>query len=228
MRPVLTFVAVLAALAAGCGGASGGGSKGPPPKFVAPDGPALGRLTTGSSWTYAVTDPTLGNYTKVVTVGGPTTVPGTAQAAVQVDENIPAYDTLAWHSQGDGIVLKWREEQRVGGLLTQTTTWSPGVMKTLALSAPSGWTWESDAVQTVTYPDGTPGTQKYVSYVWTVLSASERITEPAGTFDCIKVQRVNPQKLEKTKTYWIAAGIGKVREEDGTGVVEELSSYDLK
>jgi hypothetical protein len=224
MRKAWTFSWV-AALAVACGGGSGGGGRTPPPKFVAPDGPVLGRLTAGSTWTYQVTDPIQGTYQKQVVVLGPATLPGTGQATTQLRETAAGVETLAWHSDADGLFLKWREEERVGGLLTKTTDWAPGVMKYLSRAAPAGWTWQSDARETVTYPDGTKAVSD-VSYVWTVVSASDRITVPAGTFDCVKVTKVNQDKVDKTKTYWFAAGVGKVREEGGQ--VEELASYDLK
>ncbi len=224
MRAARRLFIAIAALSAACGG-GGGGATSAQRKFVPPDGAALGRLTAGSTWTYQVTDPTQGVYQKQMVVVGPAAIPGTSVGATQVLESAAGVETLAWQTESDGLFLKWREEERVGGLLTKTTDWSPALMKYLSRAAPAGWTWESDAHQTVTYPDGTK-VEKDVAFVWTVVAASERITVPAGTFDCVKVTKVNLDKADRTKTYWFAAGVGKVREEGSA--VEELASYALK
>ena len=53
------------------------------------------------------------------------------------------------------------------------------------------------------------------------------MTVPAGTFDAVKVQRVDPNTAE-TKLYWFAAGVGKVRDEaPATGEIAELTAFKL-
>ena len=69
-----------------------------------------------------------------------------------------------------------------------------------------------------------PGT---TTHRFTVVQTSVSVTVPAGTFDTVEIERVNPSANE-TKHFWFAVGVGKVREEDVTsGAIEELSAYHV-
>ncbi len=223
-RMIRIGLVALAALAAGCGG---GGKGQQHVNVTAPAGAALGALTTGTTWTYQVTDPTVpAPYQKQVVVTGPAAVPGSGEAAVIVTETIPAAVTVNYYAESQGLMVKYREEDSANGVATKVVTWSPDLMKYLANAAPQGWTFDSEAVETTTYPGGGTPSQKDVSYRWTVLAEHESVTVPAGTFDCVKAQRVNLNNTDKTKTYWFAPGVGKIREEGPT--TEELTAYQVK
>jgi hypothetical protein len=57
---------------------------------------------------------------------------------------------------------------------------------------------------------------------WTVLSESEMITVPAGTFDAVVLQKVGGTS---SKMYWYVRGLGKVKETGGQ--TEELTSWTV-
>jgi hypothetical protein len=61
---------------------------------------------------------------------------------------------------------------------------------------------------------------------WTVDSASETVTVPAGTFTCLRVHRVESGYASTDEVQWFAAGVGKVKE-TGTMTNEELVSYSV-
>jgi hypothetical protein len=58
--------------------------------------------------------------------------------------------------------------------------------------------------------------------LWTILSACESVTVPAGTFTAVSIQKVSATG-GSTKTYWYMPGVGKVKESGGQ--LEELVSY---
>ncbi|NBD10595.1 hypothetical protein [Corallococcus silvisoli] len=201
---------------------------------------SLWPLTTGSTWTYRITDPANGVFNKVVTVRGPETVPDTSMTAVKVHSKQDrtattgtVYEENSWQLElTNGLVVRLREEDVTDGLPTKTTTWSPAMMKSLS-ATPASVPWEhQDKVrELITYSAG--GTEgKEPVYVWKVLEKDVTVTTPAGTFtNAIKVQRDKLNKSgevkeEKQRLYWLVPGVGKVREEGER--TEELVSYDVK
>ena len=62
--------------------------------------------------------------------------------------------------------------------------------------------------------------------VWKVISASDVVTVPAGTFKALALQRLgNSGKTDKT--FWFVRGVGKIKESGVGDQTEELSSYSL-
>ena len=58
---------------------------------------------------------------------------------------------------------------------------------------------------------------------WSVVSASESVTVPAGTFTALHLHKLTSGAAEKD--YWFVAGVGKVKE---TGEqTEELTAYTI-
>ncbi|WP_375760538.1 hypothetical protein [Corallococcus exercitus] len=196
-------------------------------------------LTTGSTWTYRITDDQEGVFNKVVTVQGPETVPGTTMTAVKVHSKQDrtttgtVYEENSWQLElTTGVVVRLREEDITDGLPTKATTWSPAMMKSLAVTPTSvPWEHQDKVRELITYAAG--GTEgKDPTYVWKVLEKDVTVTTPAGTFtNAIKVQRDKLNKSgevkeEKQRLYWLVPGVGKVLE-DGERL-EELVSYDVK
>jgi hypothetical protein len=242
--------AVLAALAAavwlvGCGGGGSlppGGNPFPPttpelpglpvdPPGTDPDKPgtiqSLWPLTTGSSWTYRITEPMRGIFDKRVEVLGPQRVPDTTLTATAVRSVQPHLEERSWQVElQDGVVVRLREEDLKGGALARVMTWSPATVKSLARAQEQGWSYESTIREVTRLGDGTVE-EKERTYVWTVLAVNETVTVPAGTFtNTIKVQRDRADKDDKRRIYWLVPGVGKVKE-DGERL-EELVSYDVK
>lgn len=238
---------VVAALAAvvwlgGCGGggslptSKGGADTSNPqlpdapaqPSAPQPDAaPSLWPLTTGSTWTYRITDPEKGIFDKHVEVLGLQTVPDTTMTATAVRSVQPYLEELSWQVElQSGVVVRLREDDRKDGAVVRMTTWTPATVKSLAQLEPVGWSYSSSIREMVREDDGSVD-EKDQTYVWRVLSVNETVVVPAGTFtNAIKIQRDRPDKSGKERTYWLVPGVGKVKE-DGERL-EELSAYDVK
>jgi hypothetical protein len=234
---------ILAALAAvvwlgGCGGGTGSLPTGNDPKPAdqelpgdpvkpSPEAPlSLWPLTTGSTWTYRITEPTRGVFDKSVEVIGPQAVPETSTTAILVKSMQPHLEEHSWQLElQNGTVVRLREEDLKAGAIARVTTWSPATVKSLSLAQPQGWSYESN-IREMTREDTGLVEEKNRTYVWRVLAVNESVTVPAGTFTAIKVQRARPDKAGSERTYWLVPGIGKVKE-DGERL-EELVSYDVK
>jgi hypothetical protein len=67
-------------------------------------------------------------------------------------------------------------------------------------------------------------------HTFEVLAVDEEVTVPAGTFDCVKIERVRTVGTESGALvwYWYAPGVGKVREERPDEMeIEELLSVSI-
>lgn len=221
-----TILALAAAALAACGGGGGDDGAPQPPGGDPPPSGDLWPLATGARWTYRVNDPLLGVFEKVVRVEGASAVPGaaTATTAVVVRDTEPTLEELSWQVREGGLVFRAREEDRRDGFLVRVTTWTPAELKSIAAAPAAGWIFDRTVHQAITHADGRV-TEKDERFVWRVTAASERVTVPAGTFDCVRITRVNPEKAGSERTYWLAPGVGKVRE---TGErLEELVSFEV-
>lgn len=233
-----------ALVAVGCWvGCGGGGSlpTHPDGTVVLPDVPgdpntqapdpftSLFPLTQGSTWTYRIEDPSLGQpFEKRVEVVGETPVPETTETALEVRSTQPHLAEVSWQKEKDGVVYRLREEDHKAGTLVRVTTWNPAAMKSLSGERPQGWSFESTLNELTRYPTGTKKDDNdKKKYTWSVEAVNETVTTPAGTFpNAIRLQRKREDKVEPVRTYWLVPGIGKVKE---TGErTEELTAYDVK
>lgn len=230
MRRVRTAVLVAAAWAAGCGGAP------LPPGIQPPDttppttqpvdtSRSLWPLSTGSSWTYRITEASRPVFEKRVTVRGPEPVPEVGGEAIVVHSEQPHLQETSWQVESGGVVLRLREEDHRDALLLRTTTWEPGTVKSLSAVQAPGWVHEAGTRETVRLSSGQVE-EDARGYRWRVVG-TESVTVPAGTFpEALKVERTRTDKEAKVRTYWLVPGVGKVRE-DGERL-EELTAWDVK
>ncbi|MCP3141275.1 hypothetical protein [Pyxidicoccus xibeiensis] len=198
-------------------------------------------LTAGSTWVYDISDPQEGNFQKRVTVLGVREVPDTQGKVTGVlmhsrqdrTRTGVVYEEYSWQLElTNGLVVRLREEDHKDGQKVRSTTWSPATVKSLARAPDSlPWSYQSAVRELVVMGDGSTE-DKDPTYNWRVLQTGLTLQTKAGTFtNVIKVQRdklndageVNP---EKVRTYWLAPGVGKIREEGER--TEELSSYEVK
>jgi hypothetical protein len=202
---------------------------------------SLWPLTAGSTWVYDIKDPVHGNFQKRVTVLGPREVPDTQgkMTAVLVHSRQDrllsgvVYEEYSWQLElTNGLVVRLREEDHKDGSPVRTTTWAPATVKSLARAPESlPWTYQS-AVQELTVLGDGSRENTDPTYRWRVVEKGLTLQTKAGTFtDVIKVQRdkVDDQgevKEDKVRYYWLAPGVGKVREEGER--IEELSAYEVK
>jgi hypothetical protein len=209
-------VLAFALLAAACGG-PGLPDDG---KLVGP--PALAPLDTGARWTYRVTDPLRGTFDKEVEVVGPSDVPESSRRAILVRDVEPTGEERGWVEVSDGLLVRHREEDVRAGLLVRATTWTPGAPKLLAAAADAGFSREVTVHEREWHPDGSVS-EKDPAYLFTVVATGVSVTVPAGTYTCLQLDRQRLDKVEPKRTYWLAPGVGKVREVSDR--VEELVRY---
>jgi hypothetical protein len=198
-------------------------------------------LTTGSTWVYDISnDRVNGEFKKTVTVLGPREVPGAQDGmrAVLVhsrqDRTVTGlYEEYSYQLElTNGLVVRVREDDHKDGAQIRSTTWSPATVKSLARAPESlPWSHQSAVQEFTTLGDGTKE-ETDPTYRWRVVEKGLTVTVKAGTFtDVIKVQRdklndAGEVKEDKVRYYWLAPGVGKIREEGER--TEELSAYDIK
>jgi hypothetical protein len=216
----------------GAGGAAGTGGAG---QGGAPSTGPLLPWATGNTWTYRVTRLVNGVeavVSKVTTVGAPEAVAGTGPHASEmalkvVTEKLDGLDrTESWQALVGDKVLRYRERAYATGTVDQLDLeehWDPHKIHIdgTAEHTGEGASWLETYMETKLVPGSTPLPPVEVSDLWSVVSASEAVEVPAGTFDAIHFRKVG----SSTKDYWYARGVGKVKE---TGTQnEELESYEV-
>ena len=139
-----------------------------------------------------------------------------------VTDTEPTQEERAWLEVREGFLVRHREEDWAAGVLVRATSWSPAAPKMLAAAAPAGWSMQVTVEERERHADGTEGV-KNQTYAFRVVKQDVQIVVPAGTFTCLEVERVRLDKAEPPRTYWLARGVGKVREEGER--VEELASF---
>lgn len=231
---------VAAALTMACGGGldgppigidpgaqSDGGATVPPADEPVAAEKSLWPLSSGSTWTYRITDPVKGVFEKTVEVKGEMDVPGLAGVkAVAVHSVQPHLDELSWQIVSGGVVFRLREEDRKDGALARVMSWDPAVMKALSRIEAAGWRHEATVKEFEHDGTGTLLDEKEKIFVWTVAATDVTITTEAGTFtNAIELRRERGDKDDWQRTYWLVPGVGKVLEEGERR--EELIRYQV-
>jgi hypothetical protein len=231
MKHLGIFVLLALASACGPGGSIPTGTNGKPSDGgggpLTPANTSLHPLSTGSTWKYRVTSDVKGVFEKNVWVEGTDKVPGNGATAIRVRNAEPQLEEISWQWEDQGLVMRLREEDVVDGNLIRVTTWEPGTVKSIAESQAVNWTHNVTVHELVL--DGSGGTleDRDKTYVWTVREVNATVTVPAGTFtNVIKLERDRPEKVDKLRTYWLAPGVGKIREEGER--LEELLEVNIK
>ena len=231
------------------------GGNGNPDPGKPQESTSLWPLTTGSKWTYLITDdPSFtGDYTKVVEVKGTSEVPGTTpktnavlvhsrQERMRPGNQLEIYEERSWQVQlSTGLVVRVREEDFLDSQANpnpiRVTQWTKrdgtptAIMKGVANEPEQGWPYR-DVIREVVTLGGDPNNPetKDRTYEWTAVWEEQPLTVPAGTFP--RSLRLTRTKIDKDgvptkeRTYWLVPGVGKVKE---TGErTELLQSYDIK
>ena len=186
---------------------------------------------TGNTWTYVVNDEGVVSM-KETTIGDMEPVGWTGpnkdvQAFKVVTAKGVMDQTISWQApMGDGVV-RYREQSFSAstGDLELEEHWDPYKVHIDGTAAhrAGGATWLMIYQETKLPVGGTPETHEAHDR-WSVLSACESVTVPAGTFTAIYIQKVSATG-GSAKTYWYVPGVGKVKESGGQ--LEELVSYSL-
>jgi hypothetical protein len=187
-------------------------------------------LVDGAQWSYLVTT-TGGQVLKMDVVEAHETVWNGSQAWEFVDEpnNEDEWNSSILMRVGDLVARVHRKE-----MLDQTPTaiidYDPGFAR-----VSEAWTtvgmMEELLYERVAYDgDGLNPDVEARGHTFEVLAVDEEVTVPAGTFDCVKIERVRTVGTESGLVvwYWYAPGVGKVREERPEEMeIEELVSVSI-
>ena len=186
---------------------------------------------TGNTWTYQVNDE--GVMTpKITTIGDQEPVGGTGpnkdvMAHKVVTKKSQMDQTVSWQGpMGDNIV-RFREQSFSAstGELELEEHWDPHKLHIdgSAEHKVTGASWleifHETKLQVMLAPQMHEAHDR-----WTILSACESVTVPAGTFTAVHIQKVSATG-GSAKTYWYVPGVGKVKESGGQ--LEELVTYSL-
>jgi hypothetical protein len=189
-------------------------------------------LATGTTWTYKVTDNvTLATWTKTSTVEAEEAVTP-ERPAVTAFRVRTTKDSLT----GDGDTVSWQEDTGTATVRHKEITYdAAGTAQNLDVYTPfklrldeAGAHLTGGAQWTETYEEASTDlltsltTTLEKTEQWTIEAAAQSVTVPAGTFDCVRVRRVNTAG-GADKTYWFARGVGKVKESGDK--TEELMSF---
>jgi hypothetical protein len=185
----------------------------------------------GNSWTYRVTGGGVVSM-KVTEIGAEEIVGGngphkTEMAFKVTTAKMDGTDkSISWQQAVDGKVLRYREQSfsKATGELTLEEHWDPFKLHIdgTAKHTVAAVTWLEQYEETK-LPAGSAATTASQSDRWTVQSADEAVTVPAGTFKhAIVITKAGGSNL---KTYWYVRGIGKIKETGGQ--TEELVSYQI-
>ncbi len=198
----------------------------------APNQDVLLPWTTGNTWTYRIDDEGIVG-TKETVVGEMEVVGGTGPskdvlALRTVTQKLWQNETtVSWQIARGDTVIRFREQSfRASiGTLEREDHWDPHKLHVDGSAARrvAGATWTEAYVETTLPVGSLPSTQETMDQ-WTVVSASERVDVPAGTFMAVHLTKVS-QNGDVGKDYWYVPGVGKVKEVGGQ--LEELVSYSV-
>jgi hypothetical protein len=239
-------------LAVGCGStknnADGGGMNMGTGSFLP--------LAIGNSWTYQVRDIDGTVSTKVQSVVSEEPVGGTGPYAATMAFKLVTGNRVAdpegdrsWQAwlpvDGGGMRLVRYREQTVDGkdgFVKNETHWDPPRLRfddTPARIA-AGGQWrepeyteykvdtDRDDAGVSFVPDGGMVTTTGINDAWMVVSPSQEITVPMGTFKALAIRRVGNDGNGGIKNFWFVRGIGKVRESEEGQPTEELTGYSVQ
>jgi hypothetical protein len=185
----------------------------------------------GNTWTYQVNDEGVMSP-KITTIGDQEPVGGTGpnkdvMAYKVVTKKSQMDQTVSWQGpMGDNIV-RYREQafSMSTGALEIEEHWDPhklhidGTTERRVTNATWLEIFHETKLQVGLAPEMHEAHDR-----WTILSACEPVTVPAGTFTAVSIRKVSATG-GSAKQYWYVPGVGKVKESGGQ--LEELVSYSL-
>jgi hypothetical protein len=230
-----TEMAGASAGAVGAAGAAGAaGNEGSKSRPQAGSKESHHPLVPGSSWTYHHTNPNKPAWDEVDTVEASTYMDKEAFASTDEEDVEGASTTSLLVVDGTAVYRAYREVS-ISGKVALKVAYEPRFLRydeaweTVGQTVTLDDKWTQTCVFSSSASQCAPGAVKAgtTTHKYTVLQTSVSVTVPAGTFDAVEIERVNPSANE-TKHFWFAVGVGKIREEDVTsGAIEELSAYHV-
>ncbi len=112
--------------------------------------------------------------------------------------------------------------------LTKQRDFVPGFLRFDREKTREGDSWVEELMRYTDTMDGTQIAEEGAMYRFEIVSVSEKVTVPAGTFNCLKIRRTDIAGQDnETKEYYYSSGIGKVKEVTVDVKTEELISYEV-
>lgn len=142
----------------------------------------------------------------------------------------PGYDKYRYYyveDDGEEISRVYQERFNGDGDLTTERTFAPPLSR-FQRSASEGGSWSDSCTRhDIDYLPVAGEESLAVEYTFEIVSISEQVTVPAGTFDCVLLTRTD--SFGEAKSYYYAPGVGKVKEVSAGGDTgdksEELTEY---
>ncbi|MFN7134968.1 MAG: hypothetical protein ACK4N5_23030 [Myxococcales bacterium] len=183
-------------------------------------------LSVGDTWEYQITDPVTRN--KLKKVSNVVSVKQVDGVDTWVMESVTgATRSVVELQRTTDMVLRSREDEFRAGYLVETKIQKPGSVRGLLATPEAGKTFTERYDEDYMKSDGTLQKTKDMTFDWVVDAVDESVTVPAGTFKTVKLRRVRTTNA-KEKVIWLAPGVGKVKEIEANGTVEELAAFNVK
>ena len=183
-------------------------------------------LAVGVSWTYHVNDNGVA-YDKTSTVMDTEDAGGQAAGITvfRLVDNFPNDKQTTWY-QVDGQVVKRLHDNSLdsSGNVKAEDWYSPYRLRVDETPEHTvvGAAWSQMLTDTHT-PAMKPATSVMKTDNWHVDGVDEPVTVPYGTFAALHVSRTDPTD-GSIKSFWFVRGIGKVKETNSSGHLEELTA----
>ena len=229
---ILGALAGMATLGDGCSGSGGtssplnGGGGNGTDAAVQPTSGDYEPLAVGVSWTYHVNDNGV-TYDKTTTVidtedaGGP----AAGVTVFHLVDTFPANKQDTWYQVDGQLVKRLHDDALDSAGNVKTDDWyAPYRLRVdeTAEHTTAGTTWSLTLTDTHTSMGKTP-TMTMKTDNWRVDGVDEPVTVPYGTFQALHVSRTDPSD-GSVKSFWFVRGIGKVKETNNSGHLEELAT----
>lgn len=192
------------------------------PPVVPPGASDLIPLAVGNEWTYRLTSSSGTVSTKVQTITSTASVDGMIAYRIETARNNEK-GTISLQRIEDGRLKRISEETTEAGVVTERFTYRPAMVRIDSTKVADGDVYVDRHDKVQIDEAGNDLLVESKVHTFTVEAATELVTVPAGTFECVRVRR----DLEggSSKTYWYAKGVGKVKEVGGQ--TEELQRSRL-
>ncbi len=185
-------------------------------------------LVVGATWTYAISELGVPARQKTGTIEAYEDV-GDRKAGVmafrQRSEKLDGF-TVSWFEDRCTSVVRHREKSYDGqNVFISDQFYTPSKLRVDETPArlTAGAAWTSSYTEVEVDPNTGMAITISKDENWSVVSASESVTVPAGTFTALHLHKLTSGAAEKD--YWFVAGVGKVKE---TGEqTEELTAYTI-
>jgi hypothetical protein len=220
--------ALLALSLLACGADDGVTPAGPdagPGGCEVPTSMRLHPLLVGATWTYSISEPDVPARSKTATIEALEDVGDRKAGTIAYRQRTEKLDgvTVSWNEDRCTSVVRHRERNYdLGNLEESDQFYQPSKLR-VDESRAAGATWTMSYTELEVDPATGIAVTIAKDEVWSVVSTSESVTVPAGTFDTVHLRKVTSGAAEKD--YWWARGVGKVRE---TGEqTEVLTAYSF-